>query len=432
MGLPPRQRGPVLRKSFDPYSEHRSSGSIHYGVHRNFGAAPPTITASSGGSVEREQDAPEERDRSNTENPSEGETLLHLDPATSLPTLTNGGNQPEHIEKDDQCSNALQYQHVRMLGHGGSASVEMVRDLDTGSVYARKITRVYSRNVQEAKRKFLNEVEIMRRLAAHHHVVQVHATYIERRELTIILDPVADGGDLAGFLQNYRDQGFSWHKGYTNDENLVQNNILRKAPYCLASALAFIHKQTIRHKDIKPQNILIHRGHVMYTDFGSSYDFGDAGRSTTTGYPQGMTRRYCAPEVIECGSRNSKSDVFSLGCVFVEIYLALANDAEHDQMYEGPYHEVVQSDPDGLLLPDIYAPPHYCAQRRLRISTLFRATIPKMMLRDPNSRFSACAIANLILTDENFNRRCDLCLECCKSSTSVDSNKFLRLLPTTI
>ncbi|KAH6859117.1 kinase-like domain-containing protein, partial [Alternaria rosae] len=235
------------------------------------------------------------------------------------------------------------YQHMRMLGHGGSASVEQVLDLVTGSVFARKIIRnVYSRNVEDAKRKLLNEIRIMQRLP-HHHIVRVHSTRIEGRELTMILDPAADGGDLANYLQNYRDQGFHSLGEDISKENARQNRVLRRSFGCLASALDFIHRQTVRHKDIKPQNILIHKGKVMYTDFGLSYDFGVTGRSTTTGNPQGITRRYCAPEVAEWGRRNTKSDVFSLGCVFIEMVLALENDASYDQIYEGNFQEIVRS-----------------------------------------------------------------------------------------
>ncbi|KAH7077522.1 kinase-like domain-containing protein [Paraphoma chrysanthemicola] len=136
-----------------------------------------------------------------------------------------------------------------MLEHGGTASVEMVRDGNTGSVYARKIVRnVYTRNMTEARRQLQNEVLIMRRLAAHHHIVKVHATYIAKRELAIILHPVADGGDLASFLQDCRDGLFDG----SEDLKLRKSRVLHQAFGCLAAGLAFIHKQTIRHKDIKP------------------------------------------------------------------------------------------------------------------------------------------------------------------------------------
>ena len=290
------------------------------------------------------------------------------------------------VQIDDQSNNEPSYQLIRILGHGGSASVEEVLDLNTGSVFARKVIRnVYSRNIDEAKRKLLNEVRIMQRLASHHHIVSVHAAYVRKRELTMILDPVADGGDLAGYLQNYRDQGFHHISEEMTKENLYQNLVLRRAFGCLASALDFIHGQTIRHKDIKPQNILIHQGHIMYTDFGLSYDYGDIGQSTTTGNPQGITRRYCAPEVVAWERRNTKSDVFSLGCVFIEIFLALANDAHYDKIYERTFHEVVQSYNDTDIPLPIFE-----GQDGWRLSNV----IQKMIRSDPKIRPSACTVAD--------------------------------------
>jgi hypothetical protein len=311
-------------------------------------------------------------------------------------------NEPFQIE--DQCKKEPLYQHVRILGHGGSASVEMVRDINTGSVFARKIIRnVYSRNLDEAKRNLLNEVRIMQRLASHHHIVRVHSTRIEGRELTMILDPVADGGDLAHYLQSYRDQGFHLRGGDTSEENAHRNRILRRAFGCLASALDFIHRQTVRHKDIKPQNILIHQGKVMYTDFGLSYDFGDVGRSTTTGNPQGITKRYCAPEVAEWERRNTKSDVFSLGCVFIEILLTLANDTSYDAKYEGNFEQVVRSYTNDVPLP----------------WTIFEGNdgrvlndiIQTMMRIDSTLRPSAYIVTRIIfesLSGHNYCSSCDL------------------------
>jgi serine/threonine protein kinase len=228
---------------------------------------------------------------------------------------------------------ALPYEHVKILGHGGTASVEMVRDVNTGMSFARKIIRnVYARNMQEAKKMLRNEVEIMKRLENHHHIIKVHATYIAKRELAIILDPVADSGDLATYLQNRRDK-------LTDGTLTGRDRVLEQSFGCLASGLAYMHKHTIRHKDIKPQNILIHRGSVMYTDFGLSYDYSETGRSTTTGLVQGLTKRYCAPEVANGAPRNSKSDVFSLGCVYLEVADSLYPGYIDEEIMAGPFHE---------------------------------------------------------------------------------------------
>ncbi|KAI4700371.1 hypothetical protein J4E89_011013 [Alternaria sp. Ai002NY15] len=330
--------------------------------------------------------------------------------ATS-PNLQTGDSLEPH-QDNDRWKDELQYQHVRMLGHGGSASVELVVDVSTNSFFARKIIRnVYSRNIEEAKRKLLNEIRIMRRLESHDHIVGVHSTRIEGRELTMILDPAADGGDLADYLQNYRDQGFHLLGGDVSKENKRQNRVLSRAFGCLASALDFIHHQTVRHKDIKPQNILIHKGKVMYTDFGLSYDFGDIGRSTTTGNPQGITRRYCAPEVAEWGRRNTKSDIFSLGCVFIEIVLALANDASYDQTYERNFQEVVRSFPGGLPLPS--------AEFGDGLVWEITDAINEMMRADSTSRPSASRVTHMIFDNDPILPL--YCPECLKAYWNIYS-----------
>lgn len=182
----------------------------------------------------------------------------------------------------------------------------------------------------------------MRRLADHHHVVKLHASYVVGRELALILTPVADDGDLADFLHAYRDLSLSGTQPKSDrlvDSLASMQRTLENAYGCLAAGLAFMHEQTIRHKDIKPQNILVHRGSVLYTDFGISIDFSTLGHSTTTGRADSFTRRYCAPEVAEHQKRNSKSDVFSLGCVFLEITAAMYSKDLPESSLKGPFYE---------------------------------------------------------------------------------------------
>jgi serine/threonine protein kinase len=58
-------------------------------------------------------------------------------------------------------------------------------------------------------------------------------------------------------------------------------------------------------------------------NFGLSLDFADASGSTTMSMVNGMTPRYCAPEVAQYEPRNAMSDIWSLGVVFMEIIVAL-------------------------------------------------------------------------------------------------------------
>lgn len=88
---------------------------------------------------------------------------------------------------------------------------------------------------------------------------------------------------------------------------------------CLANAILYLHSNKIRHRDIKPANILVKGPTVYLADFGISLDWEHLSRSTTT-EDSAKTLMYCAPEVAaEFQKRNSSSDIWSLGCVFLEM-----------------------------------------------------------------------------------------------------------------
>lgn len=95
---------------------------------------------------------------------------------------------------------------------------------------------------------------------------------------------------------------------------------LRRTFGCLATTLAYLHDTTkIRHKDIKPGNILLSGGLVYLCDFGISLDWSEAEHAITEGVPLRYTARYSAPEVPRQEARDTKSDIWSLGFVFLEI-----------------------------------------------------------------------------------------------------------------
>jgi serine/threonine protein kinase len=99
-------------------------------------------------------------------------------------------------------------------------------------------------------------------------------------------------------------------------------SLLRSFFGCLAHGLRYLHDVKIRHRDIKPQNILVQAERVLLTDFGISLDWEHLSRSTTTA-DSGKTWPYAAPEVAFNQNRNSASDIWSLGCVFLEMVTVL-------------------------------------------------------------------------------------------------------------
>jgi serine/threonine protein kinase len=95
---------------------------------------------------------------------------------------------------------------------------------------------------------------------------------------------------------------------------------------CLSNAINFIHSKNVKHMDIKPKNILVRRiGHeskVYIADFGIARAYKSAAESFTDS-PTSFTRTYAAPEVIMQDTRGFPADIFSLGCVFMEMFASM-------------------------------------------------------------------------------------------------------------
>ena len=91
---------------------------------------------------------------------------------------------------------------------------------------------------------------------------------------------------------------------------------------CLVTGLNYIHTVKIRHRDMKPENILVKGNSVYISDFGISLDWEFLAGSTTTG-PTAKSWVYCAPEVAHDQRRNTSSDIWSLGCIFFEMCTVL-------------------------------------------------------------------------------------------------------------
>jgi hypothetical protein len=172
------------------------------------------------------------------------------------------------------------------LGHRGFGSVDHVVDRLGWDHFARKrILRGRSfKTDKEAIESFENELKTLKKLS-HIHLVKLVGSYTDPKYVGLIMWPVADM-DLAAFLANYPDPK-------------KRKICLRRFFGCLATAVAYLHDNKIRHKDIKPENILVKDRKVLLTDFGTSRNWSDDTKSATSGTVAVHTPRYCAPEVAD-------------------------------------------------------------------------------------------------------------------------------------
>lgn len=163
---------------------------------------------------------------------------------------------------------------------------------------------IFRRNATPSDRK---EVEIMKKIS-HKHMVELIGTYTHQQHLGMLLYPVATC-DLHTFFEDV--EAF-----WTKSADSIQTARLRQLKYfesphhthakahpiysqlgCLISAVEYLHWQKIRHKDLKPSNILLMPGRLYISDFGSATDFSLLSKSATDN--DRGTPRYFAPEVRE-------------------------------------------------------------------------------------------------------------------------------------
>lgn len=99
----------------------------------------------------------------------------------------------------------------------------------------------------------------------------------------------------------------------------VSLNLTRKFAQQLCTALAFLSRPDIKiiHCDLKPENILLcnpKRSQIKIVDFGSSCHLGQKI------YQYIQSRFYRSPEVLLGVDYNMAIDMWSLGCILVEMH----------------------------------------------------------------------------------------------------------------
>lgn len=227
------------------------------------------------------------------------------------PSLEAQRTLPESLHYDGTSNRNMHasFCFLKSLGTGSYGDVDEVRELSTGASYARK--HIFSNSDKPSEviaDKVKNEVATMQKLR-HLHIATVLFYLKEEEGYSIFMLPVADY-DLRNFMSLCTQQDYP--------------SALTKQVYswfgCLLDALAFAHKLNILHKDIKPSNILIKNSQPYLSDFGLAQDFPEYKYSPSHDQKVQDTLLYRAPEIGSNRVLGNSSDVFSLGCVYSEMF----------------------------------------------------------------------------------------------------------------
>jgi serine/threonine protein kinase len=208
------------------------------------------------------------------------------------------------------------------LGSGGSGTVDRVK---CGRIYLARKT--ISTRKRMTKSLAIEEIAHMTRLK-HSHIIRLIGSYVLKTDLCLLMYPVADH-NLKDFLDALGSPSLDKAKA-----TAMASSCLGFFS-CLSSVLRYVHSNWTKHMDIKPHNILVrtrwrYRGggrseyhsKVYLSDFGIARSYPSRDTINTDGATV-FTRKYAAPEVAQRLHRDLSADVFSLGCVFLEMFAAL-------------------------------------------------------------------------------------------------------------
>jgi len=188
------------------------------------------------------------------------------------------------------------FKFIETSGKGGFGRVFCARDKATKEIVA--IKRVPA--VTE-KEEISNAGEVACLISLRHpNVVEFKAAYKLNSELWIVTE-FMEGGTLS--------QAIKVH-------GLAESHIAYITKQLL-SGLCYLHSRGFVHRDLKSNNIMMSiTGNIKLIDFGLCADLSDGPRVQMLG-----TAYWMPPEMIRRHPHNTKSDIWSLGIVVLEMYL---------------------------------------------------------------------------------------------------------------
>ena len=193
------------------------------------------------------------------------------------------------------------YELVEFIGNGGMALVYRAIDHRTGHSVAVKILRPEFNQDAEFLGRFEREATTASRMS-HHNIVN-------------LLDVGQDGEYRYLVMEFVRGKTL---KDVIQDRGALAPEVAGQIAIRILSALQHAHKNGIIHRDIKPQNILVHSdGHIKVADFGIARVTGSSTISRSDSVMGSV--HYFSPEQARGEEVTFASDLYSVGVVLYEM-----------------------------------------------------------------------------------------------------------------
>ncbi len=253
-----------------------------------------------------------------------------------------------------------QFEIVRVLGHGLDAVSYLGVDRSTGERVVLKLPVDAAQDPLAAAR-FRREAAIIQRL--HHPNIQGAARSPLARDAGYIALEYVDGRSLRDWLES-------------DTPPTVADAV--NIGVQIALALQHAHERGVVHRDLKPENVIVlPSGQVKLIDFGNARMRGMRRLTWRVRGEAAGTPDYMAPEQVEGGRGDARTDIYALGVLLFELLggrVPFEGDNANAVMYQQ-----VHSEPPSL------------GELRPGLPAGLQAIVARALRKRPDERYQAAA-----------------------------------------
>jgi Tol biopolymer transport system component/predicted Ser/Thr protein kinase len=239
------------------------------------------------------------------------------------------------------------YEILAPLGAGGMGEVYRARDTRLERTVAVKVLPAHLSLSPESRQRFEREARTISQLS-HPHICAIYDVGNAEGVEYLVMEYL-EGETLAERLA----------KGPLPIEQVLRHGIE------IADALDRAHAQGIVHRDLKPANVMITKSGVKLLDFGLAKMIVPSSPRELTSFPtqanltqEGTilgTFQYMAPEQLEGGNTDARTDIFAFGAVLYEMATGKKAFTAHSQA--SLIAAILERDPPPVSTVQPIAPP---------------------------------------------------------------------------
>ncbi|EAA33897.2 kinase-like protein [Neurospora crassa] len=207
----------------------------------------------------------------------------------------------------EEAGHKNRYLILDVLGQGTFGQVVKCQNLKTQEVVAVKViknrTAYFNQSMMEVSVLDLLNTKLDKN--DDHHLLRLKDTFIHRQHLCLVFELLSV--NLYELIKQNQFRGLS-------------TTLVRVFAQQLLNGLSLLNKARLIHCDLKPENILLKN---LESPIIKIIDFGSACDERQTVYTYIQSRFYRSPEVLLGLPYSSAIDMWSLGCIVVELFLGL-------------------------------------------------------------------------------------------------------------